>query len=109
MLKTGSKQVNVSLLNLNTQFFINTIKHELKHQRVAAVDEIEVICRHTSDLKDYIYDPGEQITGAQMIHDVKQLFQPVLEKDMFKDENSAKRFDYLDFIIVDVPGTLLPW
>jgi|DEB0MinimDraft_12_1074336.scaffolds.fasta_scaffold135621_1 hypothetical protein len=74
LLKTGSKQVNVSLLNMNTQFLINSIKHELKNQRVAAVDEIEVICRHTSDLKDYIYEPGEQISGTHMVHDVKQLF-----------------------------------
>ena len=29
--------------------------------------------------------------------------------DKFKDENSAKRFDSLDFVIMDVPGTDLPW
>jgi hypothetical protein len=33
----------------------------------------------------------------------------VLDKDTFKDETSAKRFDFLDFVIVDVPGTVLPW
>jgi len=37
------------------------------------------------------------------------LFQPTLQKDHFKDENSAKRFDYLDFVIIDVPGIVLPW
>ena len=31
------------------------------------------------------------------------------DKDKFKDENSAKRFDSLDFVIMDVPGTDLPW
>mgnify|MGYP006893261417 CR=1 FL=1 len=71
-LKPGSKQVNVSLLNMNTQFFINTIKNEVKNQKVAAVDEIEVICRHMSDLKDFIYEPGSQSkVGTHMVHDVK--------------------------------------
>jgi len=40
---------------------------------------------------------------------VKQLFSKVKEKDQFGDENSAKRFDYLDFVIFDVPATVLPW
>jgi len=29
----------------------------LKVQKIAACDEIEVISRHMSDLKDYIYEP----------------------------------------------------
>lgn len=33
----------------------------------------------------------------------------MLDKDAFGDENSAKRFDYLDFVLVDVPGNILPW
>ena len=33
----------------------------------------------------------------------------VQEKDKYKDENSAKRFDQLDFVIMDVHGTDLPW
>lgn len=81
----------------------------VKTQTVAAVDEIELISRHFTDLKDYIYDPDDQQEGKHLVHDVKQLFQPALEKDMFKDENSAKRFDYLDFVLIDVPGTVLPW
>ena len=81
----------------------------MKNQKICSVDEIEIISRHMSDLKDFIYEPETKGFGAQMVVDVKQLFQPVLEKDIFKDENSAKRFDYIDFVIVDVPATCLPW
>jgi hypothetical protein len=50
-----------------------------------------VIYRHYTDLKDYVYEQAEAHTTAEV--EVKQLFQPVSEKDKFKDENSAKRFD----------------
>jgi len=29
--------------------------------------------------------------------------------DNYSDLTSAKRFDFLDFIIVDVPADVLPW
>lgn len=56
----------------------------MRKQNVAAVDEIEVISRHMSDLKDYVYEVEDIKTqdGAKnLVHDVKQLFTPVLEKD----------------------------
>ena len=74
LLKSGSKQVNVAQLNLNTQFLIKTVKSEFKNQKVAAVDDIEVICRHFTDLKDFIYEQQDLVPGAQMVHEVKQLF-----------------------------------
>jgi hypothetical protein len=30
----------------------------MKVQRIAAVDEIEVISRHMSDLEDYLFEPA---------------------------------------------------
>ena len=51
-----SKTTNVSNLSMNVQFLINTITNEIKNQKIAAVDDIEVISRHMSDLKDYIYE-----------------------------------------------------
>jgi hypothetical protein len=38
---------------------------------VAAVDEIEVISRHMSDLKDYVYEPEDIDTSKILVHDVK--------------------------------------
>jgi hypothetical protein len=108
-LSSQSKVTTVSNLTVDNQYFINTVNNIVKKQTVAAVDEIEVISRHLTDLKDYIYDPDGIQEGKHLVHDVKQLFQPALEKDMCKDENSAKRFDYLDFVLIDVPGTVLPW
>lgn len=104
-----SKVTNVKNLTTDIQFYINCVNDIMRKQNVAAVDEIEVISRHMSDLKDYIYEPEDIDASKILVHDVKQLFTPVLDKDQFKDENSAKRFDYLDFVIVDVPGTVLPW
>ena len=79
----------------------------VKTQRIAACDQIEVIYRHYTDLKDYIYEPTDPNSKREV--EVKQLFQPVSERDKFKDENSAKRFDQLDFVIMDVHGYDLPW
>ena len=45
----------------------------LKVQKIAACDEIEVISRHMSDLKDYIYEPESSSLKNQDI-EVKQLF-----------------------------------
>jgi hypothetical protein len=35
-------------------------------------------------------------------------FDPKTE-ETYKEESSAKRFDYLDFVIIDVPASVLPW
>ena len=47
-------------------------------------------------------------TKKENVSDKKQLFDGALEDD-FKDLNSAKRFDQLDFIMIDVPANVLPW
>lgn len=62
---------NVNNLTVDNQFFINTINSIMKKQTVAAVDEIEVISRHFTDLKDYIYDPEVVSDGKHLVHDVK--------------------------------------
>jgi hypothetical protein len=38
---------------------------------VAATDDIEVIPRHMSDLKDFIYVEDNVIQGGNLVHDVK--------------------------------------
>ena len=55
-----SKLTNIKYLQQDTQFFINTVNKMLKVQKIAACDEIEVISRHMSDLKDYVYEPESQ-------------------------------------------------
>jgi len=85
------KLTSIKYLQPDTQFLINTVNQMVKTQRIAACDQIEVIYRHYTDLKDYVYEQEEAHTKHEV--EVKQLFQPVSEKDKFKDENSAKRFD----------------
>ena len=55
-----SQLTNIKYLQQDTQFFINTVNKMLKVQKIAACDEIEVISRHMSDLKDYVYEPESQ-------------------------------------------------
>lgn len=89
----------------------------LKVQRIAAVDEIEVISRHMTDLGDYLYEddsladlvkPPVDEVQAPKDTEQRQPFDPKAE-DTYKDVNAAKRFDYLDFIVIDVPAYVLPW
>lgn len=72
-----------------------------------------------SDLKDYLYehvcfsDVIQQEAGVKkkdglQKDDKKNLFDGAVEDD-YRDLNSAKRFDQLDFIIIDVPSNYLPW
>ena len=89
--ESKKKLTSVKYLQPDTQFLINTVNQMLKTQRIAACDQIDLIYRHHTDLKDYIYEQAEAHSGQEV--EVKQLFQPVSEKDKFKDENSAKRFD----------------
>jgi hypothetical protein len=62
-LSSQSKVTNVSNLTIDNQFLINTINNIVKKQTVAAVDEIEIIPRHLTDLKDYIYDTADISEG----------------------------------------------
>ena len=95
---------------MEVQFYINTIKNMMRVQKIAATDEIEVISRHMSDLEDYLYEQ-ELADQSNELSDIKQLFHPPWKnKDgRFSDKNSAKRFDYLDFVIIDTPATIMPW
>ena len=63
-----------------------------------------------SDLEDYLYEQ-ELDDQSNELGSVKQLFHPPWKNkdERFSDKNSAKRFDYLDFVIVDTPATILPW
>ena len=70
-----------------------------------------------SDLKDYLYEHDSildlveqdiEINKKDRQSDKKTLFDGIMEEE-FKDKNSAKRFDQLDFIIIDVPAHVLPW
>ena len=53
----------------------------LRVQKIAACDEIEVISRHMSDLKDYIYEPDAQAMLEQLLvrYVESQVYQGVVE------------------------------
>ena len=51
--------------------------------------------------------PVDEVQGAKDTEQ-RQPFDPKAE-DTYKDEGAAKRFDHLDFVIIDVPAQVLPW
>lgn len=73
--ESGSKLTNVANLNEDCQFFIKTVKQMLEEQKIAAVDEIDIVSRHMTDLEDYLYEPEQQVTEKNFQLDIKQLFQ----------------------------------
>lgn len=107
--QSGSKLTNVQNLNENCQFFIGTVKKMLEDQKIAAVDEIDLVSRHFTDLEDYLYEPEPTTIEEGFVKDIKQLFQEPSTSGQYQDINSAKRFDFLDFVITDVPPDDLPW
>ena len=56
-----------------------------------------VIARSLDDLKDYVYDVEQ---------DSKALKEC---SGLYRDRDSLKRFDYLDFVIIDVDAGVAPW
>ena len=48
--ETQSTLIDDKCLSNDNQFFTQTVKNMLKVQKIAAVDEIEVVCRHMCDL-----------------------------------------------------------
>lgn len=99
----GSKLTNIKYLHQDIQFYLKTIKQLLNKQSIIAKDDIELVSRHCSDLDDYLYEYENTI--------IKEDRQPFdhHHHERYDDTNSAKRFDYIDFVIIDGPGTLLPW
>jgi mannitol-1-phosphate/altronate dehydrogenase len=51
-----STLTNLKHLSNENQFFVSSVKNMLKAQRIAAVDEIEIVSRHMCDLQDYLYE-----------------------------------------------------
>lgn len=62
-----------------------------------------------TDLEDYLYEPEQSAADKEFKLDIKQLFQKTTTRGQYQDINSAKRFDFLDFIIINVPPEDLPW
>ena len=81
-------KLNIKNLNKDSLFFINTVNSMLEKQTVAAVDQIEVVARHMSDLKDYLYehdsildlvDQETEINKKDKQSDKKTLFDGIEE------------------------------
>lgn len=47
----------------------------LEEQKIAAVEEIDIVSRHMTDLEDYLYEPEQQVEDKNFKLDIKQLFQ----------------------------------
>ena len=59
---------------------------------------------HYTELDDYLYN----YDSDPVLHDAT-LYGPEIESNKFKKLESVKKFDQLDFVIIDVESSLLPW
>ena len=66
--------------------------------------ESVIAIRHYNDLGDYIYNFDDDVVTND-----KELFPKEMETQKYANMDSLKRFDYLDFVIMDVNSALLPW
>jgi hypothetical protein len=79
---------------------MRTQKHFLIEK--GEVEEL-VTFKHYTQLQDYIFD----IDGDPVFSDKKIFTQQ--EQTKFKSQNSLRKFDTIDMIIMDVHASVLPW
>ena len=87
---------------MQQSLLLKTIKQYLLDQDILQIDEeIDkvVVWRAMADLNDYIFDLDS--FRSQSIDEAEQ--------HIGYDVDSLKRFDYLDFVIMDVDPSVLPW
>lgn len=69
--------------------------------------ESVITFKHFSDLDEYIFD-----FDSDPALNNPSLFSEMTEDQMnakFKNSDAVKKFDYLDFVIIDVDAQILPW
>lgn len=89
-------------LSLHQSLILKTIKTYLVEQDILKIDESMdrvVIYRSMNDLHDYIFDVDSYRNEGLNAADDAQEY----------DIDSLKRFDYIDFVIMDIDSSILPW
>ena len=93
---SNQSQVAVNKVKVSNaqQYVFNQVKEVILNEKLIPLTEksdleVSVKCKSMYDLKEYVYD-----------------FEGKHADD---NTDSIKRFDYLDFIILDIDATLLPW
>ena len=69
--QNGSKLSCLKNLDDKNQYFINSVTNIINSQQVAAVDSIDIVYRHMTDLQDYLYMAEETVVDKSAQQDVK--------------------------------------